>query len=109
MKHLLISKDWWDAINAPLVAGAEGQEPALHQFDAKALSLITLSVADHMLPLISDASTALEAWNILKTVYRSSSTAQLIRLKKELSALHMGDDESITKYLARASTLRDKL
>ena len=109
MKHLLISKEWWAAINAPLVAEAEGQEAPLHQFDAKALSLITLSVADHMLPLISDATTALEAWNTLKDVYRSASTAQLIRLKKELIALHVGDDESITKYMARASTLRDKL
>ena len=111
IKRLLIAKSLWQAVNPPPLVALEDQQAAAASAlrDAQALNVITQNVGDNMIPLISDCLTALDAWETLEDVYRSTSTAQLIKLKRELTSLRLKDGESITQFLARASSIRTRL
>ena len=75
----------------------------------QALAAIALSVDNSILPLISSAATAKDAWESLADIYKLQNTASIIRLKTELNSLKKGHNESITSYAGRAFTLKDGL
>jgi flavodoxin len=103
MKLLLTIKDYWKAIE-----GVEGEEVSVEE-DAKALALVGLCVEDHHLPTIEKCQTAKEAWDALKRVYSARSTALVLQLKKQLNSLRKEAVETVTRYGARARTIRDQL
>ena len=89
-----------------LAGGLDSDEAA----DAsKCLGVITLAVDDSILPLIADSATAKAAWETLEGIYKTKSTASLIRLKAALNTLRKGNSESITAYVGRAADLRSSL
>jgi gag-polypeptide of LTR copia-type len=98
MRFLLITKGYWKAVQA-------SGEPE----DAKALAMIGLCVEDHHLTSIEKCQTAKEAWEALEAVYRAKSTARMLQLKRELNALKKEASEPVTKYIARAKSIRDQL
>jgi hypothetical protein len=75
----------------------------------KCLGALTLAVEDSILPLIADATTAKAAWEKLKEIYKTKSTASIIRLKAALNSLCQGNTELITTYVGRAAELRSSL
>ena len=77
--------------------------------ETKCLGALTLAVDDAILPLISDCETAKAAWNKLKDIYATTSTASIIRHKAALNSLHKGTTEPITTYIGRAADLRSSL
>ena len=105
MRFLLVTKGLWDAVRAR--GDGEGVVDAAD--DAKALALIGLCVEDHHLPTVEDCETARQAWQALESVYRARSMALVLKLKRELSQLSKRPGEGITKYIARARSVRDQL
>jgi hypothetical protein len=77
--------------------------------DSKCLGALTLAVEDSILPLIANAASAKAAWEKLKGIYKTKSTASLIRLKAALNSLRMSASEPITAYIGRAAELRSSL
>ncbi|KAL4427979.1 hypothetical protein ABPG75_002068, partial [Micractinium tetrahymenae] len=100
MKFLLITKGLWTAIAADNVD---------ETLDGKAFALIGLHVKDHHLPVLERCHTAKEAWQQLEAVYQAKSNARKRQLRKELSQLKMGPDESLAKYVARAKDIQNQL
>ena len=102
MKYLLITKGYWDVV---LQTPSTANDPT----DRKALAMIGLCVEDHHLTTIESCNNAKEAWDTLAAVYKAKSTALVLKLKKELNALKKLPDEPVTKYVARARSIRDQL
>ena len=98
IRFALTVKGLWSAITDPEDPGND-----------KALAIIGLSLEDYNLPLIEDCDTAADAWDALKELHQSTCIADALRLKQELAGLSMGPGEPVTKYVARAKTLRDNL
>ena len=76
---------------------------------SKCLGVISLAVDDAILPLIADSASAKAAWETLEGIYKTKSTASIIRLKASLNTLRKGTSESITDYVGRAADLRSSL
>ena len=120
MMMVLISKDYWPlgapAASPPASAAAGGEQQqqatgpaAVPQWDKKALALIYLSLEEHMKSHIDHCTTALQAWDTLKDLYRSSSSAQALNLMEDFQNLKLRDQESISHYVARGRSIRDRL
>ena len=79
------------------------------ELDAQARGLIMLNVERHHLALVVGCASSKAAWTALEDMYKAASHARRRQLKKELNALHMERSETLTKYMGRASELRDQL
>ena len=101
MKWLLIQKGQWGPVTQEVVT----DEAA----DQKALALIGLSVKDHHLSTLAGCNTAKQAWEALEAVYKAKSNARKLQLKRELNSLKKDSAEPLTKYVARAKSIRDQL
>lgn len=99
MRFLLITKGLWKAVESETT----GEE------DQKALAQIGLHVEDYHLTRVTQCKSAKGAWEALKDVYESSSIAQVLKLKRELSTLALQPKEPVTKYIARATSLQQQL
>jgi len=93
MRSYLITKDVWKGVKDPAANAAESE---------RALALITLHVSDHLLGTLSDQEDAKEAWDKLEATFKSKSVARKLQLKRELQALKMKEDESVTAFVGRA-------
>lgn len=99
VRFVLESKGW---------AGAIDDAEDAHSSEAKAL--IGLSVQDFHLPTVTGCANAKEAWEALEELYKTSSRAQILRLKQQLNSLVMDDSaERVTQYVSRAMGIRDQL
>jgi hypothetical protein len=98
MKGLLATKDCLRAIN-------EANDPE----SAKAMGLMIMCVEEQHLATIEQAASAAAAWDALEALYRQTSTANLIQLRKELTTLEKKADESIPQYVARARSIADQI
>ena len=98
MRGLLQTKDLASAID-----NAEDDD------SDKAKGLITLCVQEYHLPLIDAADSAHAAWTALEQLYQQRSSANLIRLKREMANLEKKRDETIMEYVARARALADQI
>lgn len=75
----------------------------------KAKGLITLCVQEYHLPLIEASATAHDAWTALEQLYQQRSSANLIRLKREMATLQKKREETVMEYVARARALADQI
>jgi hypothetical protein len=98
MKGLLATKDCLRAIT-------EANDPN----SSKAMGLLIMCVEEQHLQTIERANSAMEAWNALAALYRQTSTANLLQLRKELTTLEKKADESIPQYMARARCIADQI
>ena len=101
MRFLLITKGLW----TPVSGAGDVNETS----DQKALALIGLCVKDHHLSTLVGCKTAKEAWETLEAVYKAKSNARRLQLKRDLNSLRMLGGEPLTKYVARAKSIRDQL
>jgi hypothetical protein len=77
--------------------------------DMQAQAIIGLHVKDHLLSIIKDAKTARDAWEQLAKLFKDKSKAKISQLRRELNSLKMERGETVTRYIARATDLRDEL
>jgi transposase InsO family protein len=95
------------------VLASKGYHTAIENDDddnsIKALGIISLCVHEYHLPIIESAETAHEAWQALENLYHQRSTANLIKLKREMASLEKKRDESVTQYFMRARTIADQM
>ena len=101
MKAYLVIKDLWSTIS-----GKGDVKPGA---DEKALAPLALHVKDFHLATLSKAESAKDAWETLESVYQAKSTARRLQLKRELNNLRKEPSEALTKYVSRATDLRDQL
>ena len=101
MKAYLVIKDLWSTIS-----GKGDVKPGA---DEKALAQLALHVKDFHLATLSKAESAKDAWETLEAVYQAKSTARRLQLKRELNNLRKEPSEALTKYVSRATDLRDQL
>lgn len=98
MRGLLQTKDIASAITDPEDEASD-----------KAKGLITLCVQEYHLPLIEASDTAHDAWTALEQLYQQRSSANLIRLKREMANLQKKREETVMEYVARARALADQI
>jgi hypothetical protein len=100
IRSYLITKDVWKGVEDPSPHAEAAQ---------RALALITLHVSDHLLGTLSDQPDAKAAWKQLEETFMSKTVAQKLQLKRELQALKMKTEESVTAFIARARDIWRKL
>lgn len=105
MKFLLITKGLW----SPVIASSEEERTASAAHDDKALALIGLCVKDHHLATLAESKNAKDAWDKLESIHKAKSNARRLQLRRELNMLRKDTNEPLTKYFARAKTIKDEL
>ena len=106
MEAYLIVKDVWDVIEDGLQAPISSEVRAR---DRKAKAYITLSVSDEIKLFIGRELTAKETWEALEARFNQSNEAISLELRRQLHAIQLGEQETITSYLARAQGLRNRI
>ncbi|XP_057779602.1 uncharacterized protein LOC130998187 [Salvia miltiorrhiza] len=112
MKTCLESHDLWDVIEEGITMPGEDIDKTsssevrkkLKQQNAKALYLLQQSVSDSIMARIIRATTAKEAWDILKEEFQGNvkvRTIKLQSLRRELENLKMKDSEAAKDYFSR--------
>ena len=100
VKYYLKMKGWWAAV--------EGN-PADDDQDAKAMSVIGLSLKRHQQQLIANCDTAEDAWNTLANIHMAKNNASKMLYRRQLTSLSKADDEPLAKYFGRARGIWDNL
>ena len=105
MRFYLMAKDLWSAVTTtPAPTDATGKKK-----DEKALAVIVLAVKAHHFPTVADCENAKSAWDALERIYKASSAARQLQLKRQISALKKDANEPLTKYIARARDIYAQL
>jgi hypothetical protein len=105
MQWSLELRGLWDVVES----GPSGTSATAKKSDRQAKALIGLSVEDRLVPYVTDAASAQDAWDALEEVFKASSNARGMQLTKELTELNMRDGEALTSYAGRAKSLWDQL
>ena len=97
----------------PIVSGDETRPTnAAQDWDKrenKAKVFLRMSVKDNIIPHIRDCKTSKETWDILKGLYETANTNQILFLKSKLLSIRMEENESVTDFISRIKDLKDKL
>ncbi|GJW58649.1 retrovirus-related pol polyprotein from transposon TNT 1-94, partial [Tanacetum coccineum] len=89
-------------------SGDDAQKKENAKRDAKALFFIQQAVDNSIFSRIAAASTANQAWTILKTEYQGSTkviTVKLQSLRRNFETASMKGNESVQEYLAKVSSI----
>lgn len=98
MKGLLATKECDGAITQ-----------ATHAKSNMAKGLMIMCVEDQHLQTIESAQDAKEAWEALEALYRQTSTASLLQLRKQLNTLEKRSSENIAQYISRAREIANRI
>ena len=88
--RILKEEDLLDAIEEDIVSMIK---------DVQAFTIITLNIKDSQIPHIQDATTAKEAWALLKKVHQDIGTNGRIVLIQRLWALKMLEGQNMAQHL----------
>jgi hypothetical protein len=75
----------------------------------KALTMIALSVRDHVIPYIANITEPDECWEVLKNLYASSANSRKLMLKRKLTNLRMEESSSMSDFLQHLKELINEL
>lgn len=113
MKHLLMSKALFtivDKSEEQPAGTAENDVKAKYSKRAqRAFSTIALSVSSELVYLISDATSASDAWDKLAAHFERNTVANKLFLKKQYFRAVMRDKASISQHIRHMKELTDKL
>ena len=87
---------------------AEEDKPRWRKNDAKARRILVDSVRDHLVPQISEKTTAGKMFKTLKKLFEHSSINVTLTLRNKLSIMKMTKSENIASYFMRITELWDK-
>uniref|UniRef100_A0A2N9F808 Uncharacterized protein n=1 Tax=Fagus sylvatica TaxID=28930 RepID=A0A2N9F808_FAGSY len=93
-------------------AGVQSMNPAFLAWKKKDKALLTLlfsTLSSTVLAMVVGKSTSQEVWNTLEERFTSTARANVLNLKLELQSIKKGGNESVSVYLQRIKTVRDKL
>jgi hypothetical protein len=82
---------------------------AWNKKDKALLTLLFSTLSPTVLAMVVGKSTSQEVWNTLEERFISTTRANVLNLKLELQSFKKGGNESISVYLQRIKTVRDKL
>ncbi|GJR53334.1 retrovirus-related pol polyprotein from transposon TNT 1-94 [Tanacetum coccineum] len=105
---LNVSQPQIPVFNGDSGSGDDAQKKENAKRDAKALFFIQQAVDNSIFSRIAAASTANQAWTILKTEYQGSTkviTVKLQSLRRNFETASMKGNESVQEYLAKVSSI----
>ncbi|KAJ8773175.1 hypothetical protein K2173_028352 [Erythroxylum novogranatense] len=110
MMTLFRSQDLWDYVEKGFEENKEDETRNKEHVkrDAKALFFIQQAIDESIFSRIAAATTAKQAWAILKTEYQGSSkviTVKLQSLRRDFETSSMKNNESVQEFLARVSSI----
>ncbi|KAA0061308.1 UBN2 domain-containing protein [Cucumis melo var. makuwa] len=109
MKTLLRSQDLWDLVEQGYVdRDDEGKLWENRKKDSKALVIIQQAVHDSVFSRIAAATTSKQAWLILQKAFQGDSRVFVVKLqslRRDFETLMMKNEESISEFLSRATTI----
>lgn len=76
---------------------------------AQAQGIMLMCVEDCHLTLVESADNAKKAWDALAALYQQQSSANVLRLRREMATLDKRRNESITESMSRVSNLREQI
>jgi hypothetical protein len=91
-------------------AGTQSANPAFLIWKKRDKALLTLlysTLSSLVIAMVVGLSASLEVWNTLEERFTSTARANVLNLKMELQSIRKGN-ETITTYLQRVKTVRDK-
>uniref|UniRef100_A0A2N9FUI2 Integrase catalytic domain-containing protein n=1 Tax=Fagus sylvatica TaxID=28930 RepID=A0A2N9FUI2_FAGSY len=77
--------------------------------DKALLSLLYSTCSSSVLAMVVGKSSSQEVWNTLEERFTSTARSSVLNLKLELQSLKKTGNESVSSYLQRIKTVRDKL
>lgn len=98
MKGMLASKGMLTALTDPADDNTQ-----------QAKGLMLMCVQECHLTLVESAPNAQAAWQALAQLYQQQSSANVVRLRRELSTLEKKRDETITEFISRVNDLREQI
>lgn len=111
IRTLLKSQGLWELVET----GAPSNDPTpaeTSKRDAKALFFIQQAVVDTVFTKIAAATSAKEAWTVLKTAFQGNSKVLEIRLqglRREFETLNMNQGESVQAFLTRVTSIVNQI
>ena len=117
MQASLEAYELWETVTEDKPLAALPTNPTLAQIKSnneektkksKAKSLMPNAMADTVFYRIMACKTAKEAWDMFKKEYQGSDRTrqmQVLNLKREFESLNMQEDETISKYVDRISSI----
>ena len=84
-------------------------KPRWRNDDAKARRILVDSVRDHLVPRISEKTTARRMFKTLNKLFEQSSINVTLTLRNQLSNMKITKSEDIASYFMRITELWDKL
>ena len=113
LKHLLVSKGVWGHVDGsevePASSASADDKRRYTKLANQAMSAIVLAVADELLYLITDCTTAKLAWEALKTHFERDTLTNRLFLKKQYFRTEMKEGHSLVQHLRSMKELTDKL
>uniref|UniRef100_A0A2N9GK89 Reverse transcriptase Ty1/copia-type domain-containing protein n=1 Tax=Fagus sylvatica TaxID=28930 RepID=A0A2N9GK89_FAGSY len=77
--------------------------------DKAFLTLLYSTLSSPVIAMVVGKNTSQEVWNTLEERFTSTARSNVLNLKLELQSIKKGGNESITAFLQRIKTVRDKL
>ena len=110
-KILTICEAWnvWSIVNGDELKPTGAARTKWEKRETKAKVLLRMSVKDNIIPHIRDCKTSKETWEVLKDLYETSNSNQILSLKTKLLSMKMETNETITTYVSRIKDLCDQL
>ena len=106
---LLEENDLLQCVNEKVLEPEVGEDkPRWRKNDAKARRILVDSVRDHLVPQISEKTTAMKMFKTLKKLFEHNNINVTLTLNKLLN-MKMTKSENIASYFMRITELRDKL
>ena len=107
MKTFFQSQDLWE-----IVEDGCGTSKDEKKKGSKALFFLQQALADEMFPRIMGATSAKEAWDILKEEFHGSEKIRIVKLqtlRRELENIKMKDSETAKNYYARIKEIVNQM
>ena len=79
------------------------------KWETKAKVLLRMSVKDNIIAHIRDCKASKETWDMLKCLYGTKNTNEILFLKTKLLSLKMESNKNISSFISRVKDLSHKL
>lgn len=111
MKSVLVFNDLWAYVDGTVVKPEDNVAEVADwtKKDAKALALINLSITHSQLNHVKKATTSMEAWDALKTIFESRGPVRKAALYKQLLRMEKDPKSTMTQYVTDFSQKAEQL
>jgi hypothetical protein len=101
LRIALIERDLWRIVDGSEKKPTNPDELLKWEArDARALSLIMMSIGDSQIHHVSSATSSKEAWDSLKSIFGQANAASRLFLKKKFYRFEMEEGKSIAAHVS---------